>query len=400
VARYQSWSVPYPVERALDDIRAQLAFAGPVPGEWVQLAVEHGACWPATSRCTSTTPVSWLPSATRWIRPSRAGAWPIEAVGAVVDALLADGVLRVTAECDPRNHPSRRVLERLGFEREGLLRRHYRAPEGWVDEERWGLLAEDRAAWLARPQGRPAEVRLVELSERPRTYGRLSVFPTQEGRVATVWESYADALLPEADDGGGRLVPWFRGIEADGEPAGFVMCSEPTPTSPLPFLWRLLVDRRHQGRGIGESPRGPGDRPVPRHGPRQLLLDAQQLVVLGDPVRAGRGAGLDLAAVGGHGEVGDGGVLGLARAVRHDRGVAPLRVASSTVSRVSVSEPIWLTFTRIELPPRLDAAAEALGVGDEQVVADELDRSPSASVSSAQPSQSSSAMPSSMDTIG
>src|SRR5512142_2865046 len=53
----------------------------------------------------------------------------------------------------------------------------------------------------------------------------------------------------------------------------------------------------------------------------QLLLDAEQLVVLGDAVGAGGRAGLDLAAVAGHGQVGDGGVLGLARAVAHHAGV-------------------------------------------------------------------------------
>ena len=36
--------------------------------------------------------------------------------------------------------------------------------------------------------------------------------------------------------------------------------------------------------------------------------------------------------------------------------------------------PIWLTLTRIELAmPLVDAALQALAVGDEQVVADELD---------------------------
>ena len=41
---------------------------------------------------------------------------------------------------------------------------------------------------------------------------------------------------------------------------------------------------------------------------------------------------------------------------------------------VSVSVPIWLSLTRIELPTLLvDAAAQALGVGDEEIVADELD---------------------------
>ena len=36
------------------------------------------------------------------------------------------------------------------------------------------------------------------------------------------------------------------------------------------------------------------------------LLDAQQLVVLADAVGAAERAGLDLAGVGGHGDVGDG----------------------------------------------------------------------------------------------
>src|SRR5690349_7249039 len=54
----------------------------------------------------------------------------------------------------------------------------------------------------------------------------------------------------------------------------------------------------------------------------QLVLDAQQLVVLRDPVGARERAGLDLPGVGRDREVGDGDVLGLARAVGDDRGVA------------------------------------------------------------------------------
>ena len=57
----------------------------------------------------------------------------------------------------------------------------------------------------------------------------------------------------------------------------------------------------------------------------QLLLDAQQLVVLRHAVGARGGAGLDHPAVGGHREVGDGDVLGLAAAVAHDRRVARAR---------------------------------------------------------------------------
>lgn len=43
----------------------------------------------------------------------------------------------------------------------------------------------------------------------------------------------------------------MRVITADGEPAGFVMLAEVTSTVPEPYLWRLLIDRRHQRRGIG-----------------------------------------------------------------------------------------------------------------------------------------------------
>src|SRR3954451_22812827 len=80
---------------------------------------------------------------------------------------------------------------------------------------------------------------------------------------------------------------------------------------------------RPEGRplGIGSSalPAVAGERGaagVPG-GVVELLLDAQQLVVLRDPLGAGGGTGLDLAAVRGDGEVGDGGVLGLAGAVAH-----------------------------------------------------------------------------------
>ena len=47
----------------------------------------------------------------------------------------------------------------------------------------------------------------------------------------------------------------------------------------------------------------------------ELLLDAEQLVVLGHAVGAAERTGLDLSAVGGNCDVGDGSVLGLTAAV-------------------------------------------------------------------------------------
>jgi diamine N-acetyltransferase len=50
---------------------------------------------------------------------------------------------------------------------------------------------------------------------------------------------------------------WFRAIHADGELAGFLMLYDPS-LSPAPeekefMLWRLMIDARHQGRGIGHA---------------------------------------------------------------------------------------------------------------------------------------------------
>jgi GNAT superfamily N-acetyltransferase len=62
--------------------------------------------------------------------------------------------------------------------------------------------------------------------------------------------SFADALFPEVIDGA-PVVPWMRAIEADGDLVGFVMLALTTEHHPEPYLWRLLIDRRHQRRGIG-----------------------------------------------------------------------------------------------------------------------------------------------------
>jgi RimJ/RimL family protein N-acetyltransferase len=53
---------------------------------------------------------------------------------------------RVEADADPRNLPSCRLLERLGFTREGLLRERWRVGDDVQDSVIYGLLARDHAA--------------------------------------------------------------------------------------------------------------------------------------------------------------------------------------------------------------------------------------------------------------
>jgi diamine N-acetyltransferase len=64
-------------------------------------------------------------------------------------------------------------------------------------------------------------------------------------------ESFVDALFPEIVDGA-QVVPWLRAVAADGELVGFVMLALRTEHHPEPYLWRLLIDRLHQRRGIGQ----------------------------------------------------------------------------------------------------------------------------------------------------
>jgi len=78
----------------------------------------------------------------------------------------------------------------------------------------------------------------------------LRIAPAQEGYVSTIADSLEEALeTPEGN-------PWYRAIYADGRPVGFVMLSwNVTPDPPRIigpwFLWKLLIDEHHQGRGYG-----------------------------------------------------------------------------------------------------------------------------------------------------
>jgi GNAT superfamily N-acetyltransferase len=80
----------------------------------------------------------------------------------------------------------------------------------------------------------------------------LRLAPGQERFVTSVTDS-----LAEADDNP-QGNPWFRAVYADGLPVGFVMLSwnvEPQPpeiNGPW-FLWKLLIDYRHQGKGYGSE---------------------------------------------------------------------------------------------------------------------------------------------------
>ncbi len=82
----------------------------------------------------------------------------------------------------------------------------------------------------------------------------LDVAPEQRRLVATNAESIAQAYFEKG--------AWFRAIEAHGTPVGFVMLFDPTTPGAIGeeefqkgdiWLWRLMIDHRHQRQGIGRK---------------------------------------------------------------------------------------------------------------------------------------------------
>ncbi len=82
-----------------------------------------------------------------------------EALGALIGHAFGElGLRRLEADVDPRNAASIRLLERLGFRHEGLLRERWRVAGELQDTALYGLLARDfrppGGAGLPSPQAR------------------------------------------------------------------------------------------------------------------------------------------------------------------------------------------------------------------------------------------------------
>ena len=104
-----------------------------------------------------------------------------------------------------------------------------------------------------------------------------------------------------------------------------------------------------------------------------MLLDPDQLVVLGEPVGARQRAGLDLPAIGGDGEVGDRRILGFAGAVRHDGAIAGAHRHFDGLQRLRQgADLVDLDQHRVG-GALVDAAFDPARISHEQIVADQLD---------------------------
>ena len=98
----------------------------------------------------------------------------------------------------------------------------------------------------------------------------LRTTPEQERFVSSVVGSLAEAAeVPQAN-------PWFRAVYADETPVGFVMLAwnvDPQPPGIIGpwFLWKLLIDHRHQRLGYGHEVMRQIVELVRSHGATELL---------------------------------------------------------------------------------------------------------------------------------
>jgi RimJ/RimL family protein N-acetyltransferase len=253
VARAQAWATPYPRSEAEALVADTMAMEGPTTDEWwtvsIVLADTGETIGDLVVHLTNdgrTAEVGYTLASRHW-----GNGYAVEALEALVAWLFETLPLtRAWAMLHPDNRASAMVLERTGFLFEGHTRLSFWLGEDNSDDHIYGMTRPEWEAWRTRPLHPPTDVRLVPITlDNAWKVHELRTHKSQEAFVATMAESYADALFPEIVDGA-PVVPWMRAVEADGELVGFVMLALVTEHHPEPFLWRLLIERLHQRRGI------------------------------------------------------------------------------------------------------------------------------------------------------
>ncbi|HSJ85361.1 MAG TPA: GNAT family N-acetyltransferase [Acidimicrobiia bacterium] len=270
VARLQNWELPYPLQRAEKLVSGLVAMEGPSNDEWWMAVVADGETGEVLGDLAlhltwqgRTAEVGYTLAREHWGK-----GYATEALEALIEYLFDQlGVTRVFGMLHPDNVASAMVLERCGLLFEGHTRSSFWLGDEVSDDWIYGMTRPDWETWRDRPRHPPEAVGLVEVTpENERIVSKLATHKTQEAFVAPMCWSFADALFPEVVDGA-PVVPWMRAVVADEEFVGFVMLALRTEHHPEPYLWRLLIDRLHQRRGIGgrvlelvaEECRGMGD---------------------------------------------------------------------------------------------------------------------------------------------
>ena len=252
VLAWLTTATPPTREQVVDRVNRAAELGGPTAGEWYRYVIDDCGTIVGDVVC-QVRPGGGVAEIGYVLHPGHRGrGYASEAAGALVDHLIAHhGIHRIEASLAPDNVASMRVLEAIGMTFEATARLAFDYDGVWEDDLRYAMTADDRRTWCNRTRTPPASVELVEITpDDAYLWGRLQTHHSEQRFVSPMSVSWRDALFPETFEDV-LAVPWMRGVLADGVRAGFVMMSETHGTRDGCYLWRLLIDRMHQRRGVG-----------------------------------------------------------------------------------------------------------------------------------------------------
>ncbi|GAA1667984.1 GNAT family protein [Kribbella yunnanensis] len=143
VARFQSWEAPVREPEALTTVTGFGNGDPDAPG-WFQYAVDLDGVLIGDLGLHLDENLMQAELGFTLAPAYQGKGYATEAVRGLLDHLFtAKNLHRVSAECDARNTSSARLLERVGFQREGLRRSHTWIKGEWTDDLLFGLLRSD-----------------------------------------------------------------------------------------------------------------------------------------------------------------------------------------------------------------------------------------------------------------
>ncbi|TCC10480.1 GNAT family N-acetyltransferase [Kribbella soli] len=143
VARFQSWDAPVPLAEAQRTVE-RFAEGDPEAPGWFQYAVDLDGVLIGDLGLNLHENLMQADLGFTLASEYQGHGYASEAVRGLLHHLFVDRELhRVSAECDARNTASARLLERVGFTREGERPANTWFKGEWTDDLVFGLLRED-----------------------------------------------------------------------------------------------------------------------------------------------------------------------------------------------------------------------------------------------------------------
>ena len=145
IARYQSWSVPVSLEAARTLIHEAGTHDAQLPG-WTQYAVELRSDHTLIGDVGVNLHENRMQAEIGFTVAAQyqGSGYASETIRRLLEHLFTThGLHHISAECDARNLRSARLLEKLGFQREGYRVANTWLKGEWTDDILFGLLAQD-----------------------------------------------------------------------------------------------------------------------------------------------------------------------------------------------------------------------------------------------------------------